>query len=225
MRRLAPFLLAAIMATFPPSLLLICIGRLVSTTLPSSPTTWCITHHGSCGQDDVLVNGFGSYGYGISSISSSSINSRVASPSGSSSRLIPGVVSAASHTVYVSPSHYPMVSTTASIVASTMVGQYTGGKKNTRGIIPSVSAESMEPIDIGGDSSSSSTSTSTCSSNSDNSQFVLEGPGTIKVSVLGLGAPPSCTYSLVEFSNTVSYIVIYLHYIIIFACILLILGW
>ena len=160
MRRLAPFLLAAIMATFPPSLLLICIGRLVSTTLPSSPTTWCITHHGSCGQDDVLVNGFGSSGYGISSISSS-INTRVASPIGSSSRLIPGVVSAASHTVYVSPSHYPMVSTTASIVASTMVGQYTGGKKNTRGIIPSVSAESMEPIDIGGDSLSSSTSTST----------------------------------------------------------------
>ena len=201
MRRLAPFLLAAIMATFPPSLLLICIGRLVSTTLPSSPTTWCITHHGSCGQDDV-VNGFGSSGYGGIS---SSINTRAASSSGSSSRLIPGVASAASHTVYVSPSHYPMVSTTASIVASTMVGQYTGGKNTRGGIIPSVSAESMEPIDIGGDSSSSSTSTSTCSSNSDNSQFVLEGPGTIKVSVLGLGAPPSCTYSLVEFSNTVSY--------------------
>ena len=219
MRRLAPFLLAAIMATFPPSLLLICIGRLVSTTLPSSSTTWCITHHGSCGQDDVLVNGFGSSGYGgISSISSSSINTRVASSSGSSSRLIPGVASAASHTVYVSPSHYPMVSTTASIVASTMVGQYTGGKNTRRGIIPSVSAESMEPIDIGGDSSSSSTSsTSTCSSNSDNSQFVLEGPGTIKVSVLGLGAPPSCTYSLVEFSNTVSYYLLYIDNI--FACI------
>ena len=205
MRRLAPFLLAAIMATFPPSILLICIGRLVSTTLSSSTTTiWC-THHGSCGQDDV-VNGFGSSVYG--GISSSS-NTRAASSSGSS-RLITGVASAVSHTVYVSPSHYPMVSTTASIVASTMVGQYTGGKKkNTRGgIIPSVSAESMVPIDIGGDSSSSSTST--CSSNSD-SEFVLEGPGTIKVSVLGTGAPPSCAYSLVEFSNTVSYI--YLHYI------------
>ena len=119
-------------------------------------------------------------------------------------------VAATSHTVYVSPSHYPMVATTATIVASTIRGS--GGKKK-RGVggIQSANAETMVPIvfhdkiddfDSSGSSSCGGGSNSNCGE-----ELVSEGDGTIKVSVLGMskGKSPSCSHSLVEFSNTVSF--------------------
>ena len=121
-------------------------------------------------------------------------------------------VAAASHTVYVSPSHYPMVATTATIVASTIGGS--GGKKK-RGVggIQSVDAETMVPIilhdevddfDSSGSSSCGGGSNSNCGK-----ELVSEGDGNIKVSVLGMskGKSPSCSHSLVEFTNTVSFLI------------------
>lgn len=236
MRRLIPFLLAAVMASFPPSLLLVFIGGLASTVGPNS-----CTHHGAAGCGVAVdVGGF----------------------AGSSPTVVTrGVAHAVPHTAYVYPSHYPMVATTASIiVASTMSGS--GGKRsrsgrgNTGGLVQLVSADwteqqtvhsgagtprqSSQPLQQGQPQPSSSSqqlefsslkeianhhaellaqerasSASSSSGNDLNSKedkVVAEAPpDTLKVSVLGAsrGKSPECTYSFVEFSNTVSFIYYY----------------
>lgn len=209
MRRLVPFLIAAIMASFPPSLLLVFIGGLVSTaTYGPSTTSSCHQNSNYCRDDNIIIGGYSS------SIGMSTGND-IRSGGGISSSIKSGGfvtgVAAASHTVYVSPSHYPMVATTATIVASTIGGS--GGKKK-RGVggIQSVDAETMVPIILHDevddfDSSSGSSSCGGGSNSNCGEELVSEGDGNIKVSVLGMskGKSPSCSHSLVEFTNTVSF--------------------
>ena len=208
MRRLAPFLIAAIMASFPPFLLLVFIGGLVSTATfgPSTTSSWCHQNSNYCRDDNIIIGGYSS---SIGMSTGNDIRSGDGSKSSSKSGGFVTGVAAASHTVYVSPSHYPMVATTATIVASTIGGS--GGKKKRVGGIQSVDAETMVPIilhDEVDDFDSSSGSSSCGGSNSNcGEELVSEGDGTIKVSVLGMskGKSPSCSHSLVEFTNTVSF--------------------
>jgi len=203
MRRLVPFLIAAIMASFPPSLLLVFIGGLVSTATYGPTSSWCHQNSNYC-RDDNIIGGY-------SSLNGMSTGKDIRTGGGSSSSKSGGFVTgvaAASHTVYVSPSHYPMVATTATIVASTIGGS--GGKKKRVGGIQSVDAETMVPIIIHDEVDDSIGSSSSCGGGSNSNcgeELVSEGDGTIKVSVLGMskGKSPSCSHSLVEFTNTVSF--------------------
>lgn len=206
MRRLVPFLIAAIMASFPPSLLLVFIGGLVSTATYGPTTTSSCHQNSNYCRDDIIIGGYSS---SIGMSTGNYIRSGGGSSSSKSGGFVTGVA-AASHTVYVSPSHYPMVATTATIIASTIGGS---GAKKKRGVggIQSVDAETMVPIilhdevddfDSSGSSSCGGGSNSNCGE-----ELVSEGDGTIKVSVLGMskGKSPSCSHSLVEFTNTVSF--------------------
>ena len=220
MRRLVPFLIAAIMASFPPSLLLVFIGGLVSTATYGPTSSVCHQNSNYCRDDNNIIIG------GYSSSIGTSTGNDIRTGGGSSSKsggFVTGVA-AASHTVYVSPSHYPMVATTATIVASTIGGS--GGKKKRVGGIQSVDAETMVPIIIHDEVDDSIGSSSSCGGGSNSNcgeEDVSEGDGTIKVSVLGMskGKSPSCGHSLVEFTNTVSF---YIDVFLFWECVLCGLG-
>jgi len=214
MRRLGSFLIAAIMASFPPSLLLVFIGGLVSTaTYGPSTTSWCHQNSNYCRDDNIIIGGSS-----IGMSTGNDIRSGGGSSSSKSGGFVTGVA-AVSHTVYVSPSHYPMVATTATIVAST-IGGSGGEKKRGIGGIQSVDAETMVPI-ILHDEVDDFDSSGSCGGGSNSNcgeELVSEGDGNIKVSILGMskGKSPSCSHSLVEFTNTVSF---HLICFLFFACV------
>lgn len=174
MRRVAPFLLAVVMATLPPSLLLLFISGLAS-----SPLSAC-THHGVCVVGDVVAAVAGS-------------GAPPAPGSGSS-----GFVAA---TRYAVPSRHPYV---AAAAASSLASAYAAGGKPAE----SSTVGGGTPRRQGGTTASNGRSgTSAASSSFSPGVTVAEAPpDTLKVSVLGgsRGKSTDCTFSLVEFSNTVS---------------------
>ena len=219
MRRLVPFLLAALAASLPPSLLLVFIG---GVGVSVGGLGGCAHHHGKNDRFDVA------------GIPRCHHGSPAASPAGSSSFGGGGGGVYASAYLHASaPTHHPMVDVAAA--ASIILGSGGGGSGGggDRGVPPDsggkrrsspsrwasslgVAAAAPQPghsIDdhqnaIYDDGSSAASGDSSHQLSSNNAVPKGLPPDTLKVSVLGTtrGKSDDCTYSMVEFSNTVSYL-------------------
>ena len=201
MRRLVPFLLAAIMASFPPVILLVCIGGLATTADPS----WCTHHENHSGE--------------VSCTSGDWAHPSYYAP-------VMGVSASSATYSYVSPSHHPMVVTAAAaagLASWTTVAQSSDSSSTCVGG-GRCSGKPGQPQQASttGDGATSLAAAASSSSNQHPLTWGSGGGGgqtvdpvptgqvpadTLKVQILAgsRGKSSDCSHALVEFSNAVSF--------------------
>lgn len=201
MRRLVPFLLAAIMASFPPIILLVCIGGLATTADPS----WCTHHENHSGVSCTTSGDWAHPSYYAP---------------------IVGVSASSATYSYVSPSHHPMVVTAAAAAGlaswTTVASQSDSSSTCVGGGRCSGKPGQPQQASTTGDGATSLAAAASSSSNQHPLTWGSGGGGgqtvdpvptgqvpadTLKVQILAgsRGKSSDCSHALVEFSNAVSF--------------------